>query len=70
MVPRVGGREDYAALFHEGGHAEHYANVDAELPFEFRHLGDNSVTESYAFLLEHLTEQPALACGRARRRRR
>jgi hypothetical protein len=59
VVPRVGGREDYTALFHEGGHAEHYANVDPELPAEFRHLGDNSVTESYAFLLQHLTEQAA-----------
>jgi hypothetical protein len=63
VVPRVGGREDYAALFHEGGHAEHYANVDAALPFEFRHLGDNSVTESYAFLIEHITERPAWLGG-------
>ncbi|MGH2981560.1 MAG: hypothetical protein ACRDKV_05920 [Solirubrobacterales bacterium] len=58
VVPRIGGREDYAALFHEGGHAEHYANVDPVLPAEFRYLGDNSVTESYAFLIEHLIEQP------------
>jgi hypothetical protein len=63
VVPRIGGREDYAALFHEGGHAEHYANVDAALPAEFRHLGDNSVTESYAFLLEHVIEQPAWLAG-------
>jgi hypothetical protein len=63
VVPRIGGREDYAGLFHEGGHAEHYANVDPTLPAEFRHLGDNSVTESYAFLLEHLTEQPAWLRG-------
>jgi hypothetical protein len=59
VVPRVGGREDYAALFHEGGHAQHYANVDAGLPPEFRYLGDNSVTESFAFLLEHVTEDRA-----------
>jgi len=59
VVPRVGGREDFAALFHEGGHAEHYANADAALPVEYRYLGDNSVTESFAFLLEHLTEEPA-----------
>ncbi len=58
VVPRVGGREDYAALFHEGGHTEHYANVDAGLPAEFRYLGDNSVTESFAFLFEHVIEQP------------
>lgn len=58
VVPRVGGREDYEAMFHEGGHAEHFANVEAGLPAEFRHLGDNSVTESYAFLLEHVIEAP------------
>jgi hypothetical protein len=56
VIPRTGGRDDFAALFHEGGHTEHYANVEASLPFEFRHLGDNSVTEGFAFLLEHLTE--------------
>lgn len=56
VVPRVGGRQDFAALFHEGGHAEHYANVDPGLAVEYRYLGDNSVTESFAFLLEHITE--------------
>ena len=59
VVAPIGGRDDYAALFHEGGHAEHYAHVDAGLPFEYRHLGDNSVTESFAFLLEGLTSDPA-----------
>src|SRR5439155_7766574 len=58
VLPPIGGREDYAALFHEGGHAEHYGCTDAELAFEFRHLGDNSVTESFAFLLEGLTASP------------
>ncbi|MGH2951785.1 MAG: hypothetical protein ACRDKX_07065, partial [Solirubrobacterales bacterium] len=58
VVSPVGGRDDFAALFHEGGHAEHYANTDPGLPFEFRHLGDNGVTESFAFLFEHLTEDP------------
>src|SRR4029077_2205335 len=45
VVPKVGGREDFAALFHEGGHAQHFAHMDPSLPVEFRHLGDNSVTE-------------------------
>jgi hypothetical protein len=49
-----GGQDDYAALFHEAGHTEHFAHVDASLPFAARGLGDNSVTEGYAFLLEHL----------------
>jgi len=56
VIAPIGGRDDYAALMHEGGHTEHYANVDASLGFEFRHLGDNAVTESFAFLFEHLTE--------------
>jgi hypothetical protein len=58
VVAPTGGRDDYAALFHEGGHAEHYGNTDRALPFEFRHLGDNSVTESFAFLLDGLTSEP------------
>jgi hypothetical protein len=58
VIAPVGGREDFAALLHEGGHAEHYAGVDPGLPFEFRHLGDNAVTESFAFLCEQLTEDP------------
>jgi hypothetical protein len=56
MVAPVGGRDDFSALFHEGGHAEHAAHVDPALPFEFRYLGDNAITECYAFLFEHLIE--------------
>ena len=56
VIAPTGGRDDYGALFHEGGHAEHYGNTDPGLAFEFRHLGDNSVTESFAFLVEHLIE--------------
>jgi hypothetical protein len=54
----IGGREDYRALYHEGGHTEHYANTAAEMAYEFRQLGDNSVTESFAFLVEHLVSDP------------
>jgi hypothetical protein len=58
VVPPMGGRDDYVALFHEAGHAEHYAHADAGLAFEFRALGDNSVTEGFAFLFDHLVEDP------------
>ncbi len=58
IYPR-GGQDDYSALLHEGGHAEHFANVDPELPFAYRRLGDNSVTESYAFLFDNLMHSPA-----------
>jgi len=59
VVSPVGGRDDYSALFHEGGHVEHFAGMGRDLDFEFRHLGDNAITESFAFLFEHLTEDPA-----------
>ncbi len=58
VIAPVGGRDDFSALFHEAGHTEHYAHVDPELPFEFRCLGDNSITEAFAFLLQHLVEDP------------
>lgn len=58
VIARVGGREDFAALLHEAGHTEHYAHVDASLPAEHRYCGDDSVTEAFAFLFEHLLEDP------------
>jgi hypothetical protein len=58
VLAPIGGRDDYAALLHEGGHAQHAAHVDADLPFEFRYLGDNGVSEAYAFLFDHLVEDP------------
>jgi hypothetical protein len=48
-----GGQSDYTTLLHESGHALHFANVRADYPFEYRWLGDNSVTESYAMLMDH-----------------
>ena len=59
VIPPIGGRDDYEALMHESGHAYHYAHVDAALPFEERCLGDNSVTEGYAFLMQHLAADAA-----------
>lgn len=58
VIAPVGGRDDFSALFHEAGHAMHYAHVDPELPFEFRYLGDNTITETFAFLFQHLLEDP------------
>ena len=58
VISPVGGRDDFAALFHEAGHTEHYAHVDRTLPFEDRYLGDNSVTEGFAFLFDHLVSSP------------
>ncbi len=48
-----GGQSDYTTLLHEAGHALHFANVRGDYPFEYKWLGDNSVTESYAMLFDH-----------------
>jgi hypothetical protein len=58
IMPK-GGMDDYRALFHEMGHSQHFSNVSAGMPFEFKYLGDNSVTEAYAFLFEHLVSDRA-----------
>jgi hypothetical protein len=49
-----GGHTDWSTLLHELGHALHFGYTRADLPFEYRWLGDNSVTEGYAMLLDHL----------------
>ena len=54
VVLPSGGQDDYAALLHEAGHTEHFAHVRTDLPFEYRHLGDNAVTEGFAFTFDHL----------------
>ena len=48
-----GGQSDYNTFLHELGHALHFAYASADFPFEFRWLGDNSVTEAYAMLFDH-----------------
>ncbi|HEY9721881.1 MAG TPA: hypothetical protein V6D47_07690, partial [Oscillatoriaceae cyanobacterium] len=55
VVQPKGGRDDYAAILHESGHAEHFGNTNPNLPYEFRWLGDYSVTECFAFTMELLT---------------
>ncbi|MDH5448242.1 MAG: M3 family metallopeptidase [Candidatus Bathyarchaeota archaeon] len=49
-----GGQDDYASLFHEAGHAEHCACTNPELAVEYKRLGDDSVSEAFAYLLEYL----------------
>ncbi|MGQ9705842.1 MAG: hypothetical protein ACUVWP_02415 [bacterium] len=51
------GIEDYTTLFHEMGHAQHYANCK-ERYYEFKLLGDGGITEGYAFLFDSLFMEP------------
>jgi hypothetical protein len=58
VIQPMGGADDWRALFHEAGHTEHYAHVSADLPVEAKRLGDVSVTEAWATLMEHLLLEP------------
>ncbi|HET9323395.1 MAG TPA: hypothetical protein VFO03_05910 [Gaiellaceae bacterium] len=58
VIQPMGGADDWRALFHEAGHTEHYAHVDPDLPVEARRLGDVSVTEAWATLMEHFLLEP------------
>jgi hypothetical protein len=49
-----GGRRDWQQFLHELGRALHFGHTSPEEPFEFRRLGDESVSETYAFLLQYL----------------
>ncbi|MBI5511869.1 MAG: hypothetical protein HY903_24195 [Deltaproteobacteria bacterium] len=57
-VRPASGAADYAALFHEIGHALQFAMTKAPA-FELQVLGDASAAEAYAFVFESLTEDPA-----------
>ena len=48
-----GGQTDWMTFLHELGHALHYAYMRPDLAFEYRWLGDNSITEGYAMLFDH-----------------
>jgi hypothetical protein len=58
VISPHGGRDDYESLLHEAGHAYHYGHASAALPFEDRYLGDNSITEGFAFLFQRLVAEP------------
>jgi len=54
VIRPYGGHTDYRSFWHELGHAQHFGNMADGLPFEHRWLGDNSVTEAFAMLFEHM----------------
>ncbi len=51
-----GGQTDWSTFLHELGHALHFAYTRDNLSFEYMRLGDNSVTESYAMLFDHMLQ--------------
>jgi hypothetical protein len=59
VIQPQGGPDDWYALFHEAGHAEHFAFTSADLKMEEKRLGDNAVTEGWAMLFDHLINDRA-----------
>ncbi len=53
-----GGPDDWSAFLHELGHALHFGYTRRDIPVEFRRMGDNSLTEGLAILLDHLLLSP------------
>ena len=66
VIQPIGGNDDWAALFHEAGHTEHFAHTTRDLTMEARRLGDNAVTEGWAMLLQHLDHRAGVAQPPAR----
>ena len=54
VIRPCGGQSDYQSFLHESGHAQHYGWASTHLPPEFKYSGDYALTETYAFLFNHL----------------
>lgn len=54
----MGGHQDFSTLFHEAGHMEFNAFMDEGMTYTYRDLGDISLHENFAFLLQYLTASP------------
>lgn len=61
-VRPIGGASDYETLLHELGHGLHFAMSRTDR-FEYQQLGGAVVTETYAFLLEHLMDSREWLAG-------
>jgi hypothetical protein len=54
VILPTGGQSDYQGFFHEVGHVQHYGWTSSTLRPEFKYTSDYALTETYAFLFNHL----------------
>jgi hypothetical protein len=54
VIRPSGGQSDYQSFLHESGHAQHYGWASTHLLPEFKYFGDYALSETYAFLFNHL----------------
>jgi len=57
VQPR-GGHDDFDGALHEMGHLQHFAHISPDLSPADRVVGDESVTEGWAFLFQYLLTEP------------
>ncbi|MCU0723916.1 MAG: hypothetical protein MUC63_09945, partial [Planctomycetes bacterium] len=58
VATRFGGFTDYETILHEYGHAQHRGLTDEALPYEYKQLGDKTVSEHFAYVFQTLVEEP------------
>ncbi len=58
IVQPRGGHDDFGSALHEMGHLQHFAHISARLDPADRYVGDESVTEGWAFLFQYLLAEP------------
>jgi hypothetical protein len=58
VVQPRGGHDDYDGALHEMGHLQHFAHIGSRLAPADRYIGDESVTEGWAFLFQYLMVEP------------
>lgn len=58
VVQPRGGHEDYGGALHEMGHLQHFAHIGSKLAPADRLVGDESVTEGWAFVFQYLLAEP------------
>jgi hypothetical protein len=63
VIRPVGGQSDYQAMLHEAGHAQHYGWTSSTLQAEFKYTGDYALSETYAFLFNHLPTESVWLAG-------
>lgn len=59
VILPTGGSSDYQGFFHEAGHVQHYGWTSPALRPEFKYTSDYALTETYAFLFNHLVLESA-----------
>ena len=57
-VKPIEGAENFAAVYHEMGHALHFVSIDPNLPFHIRYVLSSGIAETFSFWMQSLVSDP------------